>query len=59
MCIKLLFIYTLLKIALGPIGQEIILKGWRKAGISGKLNGTIVLPPKNPFRAIYECYTVF
>ena len=55
MCIKLLFIYTLLKIALGPIGKEIILKGWKKAGISGLLNGAIVLSQEDPFRAIYEC----
>ena len=46
MCIKLLF-----------IGKEIILKGWKKAGtgISGLLNGTVVLSPEDPFRAIYEC----
>ena len=55
MCIKFIYIYTLLKIGLGPIGKETILKGWKKAGISRLLNGTIVLPPEDPFRAIYEC----
>ena len=44
MCIKLLF-----------LGKEIILKGWKKAGISRLLNGTIVLPPEDSFRVIYEC----
>ena len=34
-------------------GQDIILKGWKKAAISGLLNGTIVLPPEDPFRVIY------
>ena len=44
MCINFLF-----------LGKEIILKGWKKAAISRLLNGTIVLPPEDPFRAIYEC----
>ena len=37
-----------------PPGKEIILKGWEKAGISGLLNGTTVLPPEDPFKVIYE-----
>ena len=37
LCVKLLF-----------IGKEITPKGWKKAGISGLLNVTIVLPPGDP-----------
>lgn len=37
-----------------PNGKEIILKGWKKAGISDLLNGTTVLPLEDPFKAIYE-----
>ena len=35
-----------------PDGRIIILKGWQKAGISGLLDGTIVLPPEDPFETI-------
>ena len=34
-------------------GREIILKGWKKAGISGLLDGTTILPPEDPFEQIY------
>ena len=34
-------------------GRTIIMKGWKKPGISGLLNGTTVLPPDNPFENIY------
>ena len=36
-----------------PNGKEIILKGWKKAGISGLLDGTTVLPPEDPFKEIF------
>ena len=35
-------------------GREIILKGWKKAGISGLLDGTTVIPPEDPFEQIYS-----
>ena len=35
-------------------GHEIILKGWKKAGISGLLDGTTVIPPEDPFEQIYS-----
>ena len=34
-------------------GREIILKGWKKAGISGLLDGSTILPPEDPFEQIY------
>ena len=34
-------------------GQDTILRGWKKAGISGLLDGTITLPPEDPFEQIY------
>ena len=37
----------------GPEGRKIILKGWKKAGVSGLLDSTTVLPPENPFETIY------
>ena len=30
-------------------GRDIIFRGWKKAGISGLLDGSTVLPPANPF----------
>ena len=36
------------------IGKEIVLKGWRKAGISGLLDGSTTLPEADPFKEIYE-----
>ena len=35
-------------------GQDIILKGWKKAGIGGLLDGTTNLPPEDPFSVCYE-----
>lgn len=37
-----------------PEGRDIIFKGWKKAGISGLLDGSIQLPPDNPFEDIYN-----
>ena len=34
-------------------GAEIIIKGWKKAGIVGVLDGTIVLPSEDPFEAFF------
>ena len=34
-------------------GRDIILKGWKKAGICGVLDGTVTLPPEDPFDTIY------
>ena len=34
-------------------GGDTTLRGWKKAGISGLLDGTTVLPPEDPFEAIY------
>ena len=31
-------------------GRGIIAKGWKKAGISGLLDGTTILPPEDPFQ---------
>jgi len=33
-------------------GRDIILKGWKKAGISGILDGSTILPPEDPFETI-------
>ena len=30
-------------------GVDIVIKGWRKAGISGLLDGSTTLPPVDPF----------
>ena len=35
-------------------GREIILKGWKKAGIQAVIDGSVVLPPENPFQDIYK-----
>ena len=35
-------------------GREIILKGWKKAGIQAVIDDSVVLPPENPFQDIYE-----
>ena len=35
-------------------GKDIIQKGWKKAGISGLLDGTPVLPPEDPFLSCYS-----
>ena len=37
-----------------PNGKEIVLKGWRKSGVTGVLNGTVTLPPEEPFGTIYK-----
>ena len=37
-----------------PNGKEIVLKGWRKSGVTGVLNGTVTLPPEDPFETIYK-----
>ena len=37
-----------------PQGKEIIHKGWKKANILGTVDGSIILPPENPFQTIYE-----
>lgn len=34
-------------------GRDIILKGWKKAGICNVLDGTVSLPPEDPFDTIY------
>ena len=34
-------------------GRDTIRRGWKKAGISGLLDGTTVLPPEDPYEAIY------
>ena len=34
-------------------GRNIILKGWKKAKIGGLLDGTTILPPKDPFKEMY------
>ena len=31
-------------------GKEIILKGWKKAGICQVVDGSTVLPPDDPFK---------
>ena len=33
-------------------GRDVILKGWKKAGISGLLDGTTILLPEDPFEQI-------
>ena len=33
-------------------GRKVIYNGWMKAGISGLLDGTTVLPPEDPFECI-------
>ena len=33
-------------------GAEIIVKGWKKSGIAGLLDGTTILPPEDPFLVI-------
>ena len=35
-------------------GRAIIMKGWKKPGISGLLDGSTVLPRDNPFAVIYN-----
>ena len=34
-------------------GREIILNGWKKAEVSGFLDGATTLPPEDPFEQIY------
>ena len=34
-------------------GRDIILKGWKKAGVAGLFDGTTVLPPEDPFHSFY------
>ena len=35
-------------------GRAITLKGWKKSGISGILDGTTTLNPEDPFKNLYE-----
>ena len=35
-------------------GAQIIGKGWKKAGISGLLDGTTIIPSADPFSRIYS-----
>ena len=35
-------------------GPQIIVKGWKKAGISGLLDGTTTIPSADPFSRIYS-----
>ena len=35
-------------------GRQIILKGWKKAGIIGLLDGTTLIPSEDPFQDIYS-----
>ena len=35
-------------------GQQITIKGWKKAGILGLFDGTVTLPPNNPFEDIFN-----
>ena len=35
-------------------GAEIIVKGWKKSGIAGLLDGTTILPPEDPFLPCYS-----
>ena len=39
-------------------GADVIVKGWKKAGIVDVLNGTIVLPSEDPFSELFQtlCY---
>ena len=37
-------------------GREIVLKGWKKAGIQALFDGSIVLPPENPFEPTEYLY---
>ena len=34
-------------------GRYIILKGWKKAGIGGLLDGTTILPPEDLIEQVY------
>ena len=40
-------------------GAEIIINGWKKAGIVGVLDGTTVLPSEDPFEALWYCIHSF
>ena len=35
-------------------GKEIILKGWKKAGILELVYGSTIIPPDDPFKEIYS-----
>ena len=35
-------------------GRDVIMKGWKKVGVAGLLNGTTVLPPEDPFLSLYS-----
>ena len=35
-------------------GKIVISKGWKRAGITGILDGTTVLPPEDPFLSIMQ-----
>ena len=39
----------------GPNGKRVILKGWKKAGVSGLLDSATVILVENPFQEIYCC----
>ena len=34
-------------------GQQIVIKGWKRSGVLGLLDGATTLPPLNPFKDIY------
>ena len=36
------------------LGKEVILKGWKRAGISGLFDSTTKLPPEDPFQSIFS-----
>lgn len=38
----------------GQRGKEVILKGWKRAGISGLFDSTTKLPPEDPFQSIFS-----
>jgi hypothetical protein len=33
-------------------GKQVILKGWKKAGVTGVVDGTITIPSEDPFYSI-------
>ena len=35
-------------------GKEVIAKGWKKAKITGVIDGTITLPPEDPFESVID-----
>ena len=35
-------------------GKEVIAKGWKKAEITGVIDGTITLPTEDPFESVID-----